>query len=271
MNLKNLKKRFPRKLKTDEKIPFTTHLEELRYRIILCLIAVGTGFILSYLVKERIFRFLMEPLLKVLPVDQNYLIFTGLPEAFFTYLKLSLFGGIFLGSPVVLYQIWSFVVPGLHSQEKRYFLPFVFFSTSFFFAGASFCFYMVFPYGFQFFTGFGTEHIRALPAMKEYLSIATKLLLAFGIVFEMPLFTFFLAKIGLVNHKMMLDKWRYAVVIMFMGAAILTPPDIFTQVLMAGPLILIYFLSVGVARVFGKKKVLEEEDEAGVEAELEKG
>ncbi len=128
---------------------------------------------------------------------------------------------------------------------------------------------MVFPFGFRFFVSFGTEHIQALPAMKEYLSIVTKLLLAFGIVFEMPLFTFFLAKIGIVNHKMMLSKWRYAVVIMFMGAAIFTPPDVFTQVLMAGPLILIYFISVGVARVFGKKEA--EEEEVDVEAELEKG
>jgi sec-independent protein translocase protein TatC len=264
-------KRFPRKLKADEKIPFTTHLEELRYRIIVCLIAVAIGFVLSYLVKERIFSFLMDPLLQVLPEDQKYVIFTGLPEAFFTYLKLSLFGGLLLGAPVILYQVWAFVVPGLYANEKRYFLPFVFFSTLFFFAGTSFCFYMVFPFGFRFFTGFGTEHIHALPAMKEYLSIATKLLLAFGIVFEMPLFTFFLAKIGLVNHKMMLSKWRYAVVIMFVGAAVFTPPDVFTQVLMAGPLILIYFISVGVARVFGKKEAVEEEDELSAEAELEKG
>lgn len=271
MKLKKLRKRFPRKLKTDEKIPFTTHLEELRYRIVFCLIAVGVGFALSYLVKERIFLFLIEPLLHVLPEDQKYLIFTGLPEAFFTYLKLSLFGGLLLASPMIFYQIWAFVVPGLYTHEKRYVLPFVFFSVFFFFTGASFCFYMVFPFGFRFFVGFGAEHIRALPAMREYLAIAIKLLLVFGIVFEMPLFTFFLAKIGLVNHKMMLSKWRYAVVIMFMGAAIFTPPDVFTQVLMAGPLILIYFISVGVARVFGKKVAVEEEDDVGVEAGLEEG
>jgi sec-independent protein translocase protein TatC len=271
MNLKKWKKKFPRKLKADEKIPFIAHLEELRYRLIICLIAVGIGFIISYTIKERIFYFLTQPLLKVLPPDQKRLIFTGLLEAFFVYLKLSLFGGILMASPVILYQIWAFVSPGLYNHEKKYIFPFIFFSTFFFIAGASFCFYVVFPFAFRFFIGYGTEHLQAFPSMKEYLSLITRFILAFGIIFEMPVFTFFLCKVGILNHRMLLSQWRYAVVAIFIVAAILTPgPDVISQLLMAGPLLINYFISIWVAWAFGKKERVEN-GEALEGAELEKG
>ncbi|MFH1626016.1 MAG: twin-arginine translocase subunit TatC [Pseudomonadota bacterium] len=237
----------------DEKLPFTSHLEELRRRLIICFIAVGIGFVASYFFSKRIFTILMQPLLDVLPPDGS-LIFTGLAEAFFTYLKVSLLAGIFVASPVVLYQIWSFISPGLYQKEKRYVWPFVIFSTIFFAGGALFGYFIVFPFGFKFFMGFATEAIRPLPSMKEYFSFSTKLLFAFGIVFELPLFVFFLSKIGVVNAKMLTSQRKYAIVIIFIASAILTPPDVMTQLMMAVPLLLLYELSIWVAKVFGKSE-----------------
>lgn len=237
----------------DEKLPFTSHLEELRRRLIVCFIAVGIGFIASYAFSERIFKVLMEPLLEAMPPGGT-LIFTGLTEAFFIYLKVSLLAGIFIASPVLLYQIWSFISPGLYEKEKRYAFPFVVFSTIFFIGGASFGYFVVFPSAFKYLMSFATETIRPLPSVKEYLSISTRLLFAFGIVFELPLFIFFLTKIGVVNAKILTHQRKYAIVLIFIVSAILTPgPDAITQLMMAIPLLLLYELSVWVAKVFGEK------------------
>ena len=240
---------------TDEKLPFTAHLEELRKRLIISSIAVGIGFTISYLFSKRIFNILMQPLVDVLPSGGS-LIFTGLTEAFFTYLKVSFLAGIFVASPVVLYQIWSFVSPGLHAGEKKYAYPFVIFSTIFFVGGALFGYFMVFPVGFKFFMSFATETIRPLPSIKEYLSFSAKLLFSFGIIFELPLFILFLSKIGVVNAKMLSSQRKYALVAVFIASAILTPPDVITQLMMAVPLLLLYELSIWVAKFFGKKEEL---------------
>ena len=244
-----------------EKIPFTEHLEELRKRLIVCFIAVGIGFVLSYGFKERLFQILTRPLISVMqPGDK--LIFTGLPEAFFTYLKVAFLSGIILATPVIFYQFWMFVAPGLYDKEKRHLVPIIFLSTFFFVGGAFFGYFIVFPYGFKFFLGFASEIIRPLPSMREYLSFATKLLLAFGLVFELPLIITFLARLGMVSVSFLKKNRKYALLLFFVGAAILTPPDVVTQVMMALPLILLYEISIIGARIFGKKN-LEEDNNNG--------
>jgi sec-independent protein translocase protein TatC len=244
----------------DEKIPFTSHLDELRSRLIKCFIAVGVGFVASYGFKEVLFNILVRPLMKVM-AQGDHLIFTGLPEAFFTYLKVALLSGIMVGSPVILYQFWMFVAPGLYQKERRMMIPIVILSSFFFISGALFGYFVVFPWGFKFFLGFATESIRPLPSMKEYLAFSAKLLLAFGLVFELPMVLTFLARLGIVSVDFLKRNRKYALLLFFAGAAILTPPDVVTQVMMAVPLMLMYEISIIGARFFGKKKPEPEPEE----------
>jgi sec-independent protein translocase protein TatC len=242
-----------------DKVPFTAHLEELRKRLIACFLAVGIGFILSYGFKEKLFQILTKPLISVMETGEK-IIFTGLPEAFFTYLKVALLSGIILAAPVIFYQFWMFVAPGLYNKEKRLIGPIVFLSTLFFIGGAMFGYFVVFPWGFKFFLGFASETIRPLPSMREYLGFSSKLLLAFGLVFELPLIITFLARLGLVSVEFLKKNRKYALLLFFIGAAILTPPDVVTQIMMAFPLMVLYEVSILGARIFGKKKIEEDED-----------
>ena len=250
----------------DDKIPFTSHLDELRKRLIICVIAVVIGFVISYFFSELLFDILVKPLQKELPPD-SLLIFTGLPEAFFVYLKLSLFAGLFLSFPVILWETWGFVAPGLYDHEKKYIFPFVIFSSILFAIGLCFCYFVVFPFAFKFFMGYSSDIIRPLPSIKEYLSFSCKLLLAFGIIFELPVFILFLAKMGIVNEKMLRSQRKFAILGIFVVAAVLTPPDVVSQVLMAVPLILLYEISIYVAKIFGKKSDVKKPEEAEEEGE----
>lgn len=236
----------------DEKIPFTAHLEELRSRLITAFAAVGIGFVLSYGFKEDIFQILTRPLLAAMGSGDK-LIYTGLPEAFFAYLKVSLLSGILLATPVILYQFWMFVVPGLYDKERRLIVPIVLLSSLFFLGGTLFGYFVVFPLGFKFFLGFATDRIQALPSMREYLSFSSKLLLAFGLAFELPIVLTFLARLGIVSVDFLKKNRKYALLLFFIGAAVLTPPDVVTQILMAIPLMGLYELSILGARLFGKK------------------
>lgn len=238
-------------METEDKIPFTEHLEELRNRLIKAFIAVGIGFVFSYGFKERLFEILTKPLIKVMKNGEK-IIYTGLPEAFFTFLKVSLLTGIMLASPVIIYQFWMFVAPGLYKKERRLLVPIILLSTIFFVGGSLFGYFVVFPFGFKFFLGFSSGNIQALPSMKEYLGFASKLLLAFGLVFELPLVITFLARLGLVTVPFLKKSRKYAILIFFTGAAILTPPDVVTQIFMALPLMLLYEVSIIGARLFGK-------------------
>ena len=240
-----------------DKIPFTAHLEELRKRLIACFIAVGIGFVLSYGFKEKLFQVLTRPLISVMETGDK-IIFTGLPEAFFTYLKVAFLSGIILAAPVIFYQFWMFVAPGLYDKEKRLLIPIVFLSTLFFIGGSLFGYFIVFPWGFKFFLGFASETIQPLPSMREYLSFSAKLLLAFGVVFELPLIITFLARLGLVSVEFLKKNRKYALLLFFVGAAILTPPDVVTQIMMAFPLMALYEISIIGARIFGKKEVEKE-------------
>lgn len=244
-----------------DKSPFTEHLGELRDRLVRSFIAVGVGFVAAYFFKEKLFEILTAPLVEAMSEAGNAkLIFTGLPEAFFTYLKVSLLTGIIVATPVLFYEFWMFVSPGLYRDEKKYLIPIVILSIFFFVVGSSFGYFIVFPYGFKFFLGFATDTIHAMPSMKEYLSFASKMLLAFGFVFELPLVITFMARMGLVNVDFLKKNRKYALLLFFVGAALITPPDVVTQIMMALPLMILYEISIIGARVFGKKADTETDD-----------
>ncbi len=255
----------------DGKLPFTEHLEELRKRLVISAIAVGIGFLASYGFSEQLYMLLAMPIKAVMQEDNSF-IFTSLTEAFFTYLKLALFSGVVLASPVILYQVWAFIAPGLYKREKKYAFPFVILSTFFFLAGVLFCFLVVFPIACKFFAGFAESGIIEMKLkMSDYLSFSCKFMLAFGAVFEMPIFILFLSRMGIVTHAQLKKNRKYVLILAFVLAAFLTPPDIVSQVLMAVPLILLYELSIVIAKIFGKKREnLEEETGASEETEEDK-
>lgn len=238
---------------SDEKLPFTSHLAELRTRLISSFIAVGIGFLVSYAYVEQIFEFLMAPMIQAMPAGST-LVFTNLTEGFFTYFKLALTSGICLASPIILYQLWRFIAPGLLEHEKRYALPFAISVTSFFLLGTAFCYYVVFPSIFRFLMSFSSDILRPMPSIKEYLSFSTKLLLTFGLIFEFPPIVFFLAKVGVLKGSWLVRQRRYAIVLIFVISAVITPPDVVSQILMALPMMALYELGIIIARVFGKKE-----------------
>ncbi|MFH1155700.1 MAG: twin-arginine translocase subunit TatC [Pseudomonadota bacterium] len=249
----------------DEKTPFTEHLTELRDRLVRSFIVVGLGFVIAYCFKEKLFDILTAPLVTAMGPNTK-MIFTGLPEAFFTYMKVSLLAGIVIAVPYLFYQFWMFVSPGLYREEKRLLIPIVILSVVFFIIGSCFGYFFVFPYGFQFFLGFSNETIQAMPSMKEYLGFSSKMLLAFGFIFELPLVITFMARMGLVSVGFLTKNRKYAILIFFIVAAIITPPDVITQIMMAVPLMILYEIAIWGAKVFGKKKDSDDdspEDDSG--------
>ena len=238
----------------EEKLPLTAHLEELRKRLIRSLIGIGIGFFACYYFKDGLFRIITKPLMDVMPKN-SYMIYTSLPEAFFTYMKIAFFASLFLTAPFTLYQIWKFISPGLYQKEKKYVLPFVLTSTLLFIGGVVFAYFLALPPAFGFFVEFSSDALRPMFTMREYLSFALKLLLAFGVSFELPVFIFFMTKLGIVNSRMLSKQRRYAILVIFIMAAVLTPsPDVFTQCIMAIPLMVLYELSIFVAKWAEKKK-----------------
>jgi len=237
----------------DEKTPFLGHLEELRRRLVVCAIAIGIGFAISYFFSKQLFSIFVLPLTKVLPADSS-LIFTSLPEMFIAYIKVALIAGIILATPVIFYELWMFLAPALYQRERRYLVPFVLSSSILFVAGSLFGYLIVFPYGFQFFISFATEDIKALPSVKQYFSFAIRLLLAFGMVFEMPVVVFFMTKIGVINPESMKKFRKFALLGAFILSAILTPPDVATQLMMALPIIILYEVSIIISKGARRKK-----------------
>jgi sec-independent protein translocase protein TatC len=249
-----------------EKQPFLSHLEELRKRLVVCAIGVGIGFAIAYIFSERLFQLLVAPLKAVMP-EGDQLIFTNLPEMFFAYIKVAFIAGILAAAPLIFYELWMFIAPGLYQKEKKMAIPFVISSTILFVGGALFGYFVVFPFGFKFFIGFANDYVKALPSVKQYFSFSMKLLFAFGAVFELPVIIFFLSKMGIVTPQFLSQKRKYAILLTFALAAILTPPDVITQCMMAGPLIVLYEIGILVSRVAHKKK----EDGETVKAEAEEG
>ena len=243
----------------EERMPFTSHLEELRSRLIRILAAVGIGFLISYAFKDWLFKVITRPLAKVLPPN-SFMIYTGMPEAFFIYMKIAFFASLFLTSPYILYQIWKFISPGLLPREKKYVIPFILASTTLFVGGVLFGYFIVLPPAFSFFVSFSSDFLRPMFSLREYLSLSLKFLLGFGVSFELPVFIFFMTKIGIVNSRMLSKQRRYAILIIFIVAAILTPsPDAVTQTLMALPLMFLYEVGIIVAR-FAEKKTAPVDD-----------
>ena len=239
-----------------EKMTLLGHLDELRQRIIRAAIvlAITTGFCLFF--SKKIFHWFQLPMLKALGEGGTF-IATAPTEGIVTYLKLSLVAGVLLGCPFLFYQLWRFIAPGLKTKEARLVLPFVFFSTFLFAGGALFGYFVVFPAGFSYFVSvLADTNIKFMPQMESYLSFASRLLFAFGIVFELPLLMTFLAYAGLIHHQQLSKARRYVIVIIFTVAAILTPgPDVISQVLLAIPLWILYEAGIILARIFGRKKL----------------
>ncbi len=237
-----------------KELSLTEHLAELRTRLIRSIAAVAVGFCISYAFIEPIFAMLSRPLEKVLPPGTS-LIFTSYPEAFFTYLKLALVCGIFIASPFILYEIWAFVAPGLYEHEKKWALPFVVFSSIFFVGGALFGYIVVFPAAFNFLAGYAGRDLKLLPSVSEYFSLTIKLLLGFGAAFELPIFMVFMALIGLIDARMLRKNRKYALLIIFILAAVLTPtPDVVNQCLLAAPLLILYEISIFLVALIGKRR-----------------
>jgi sec-independent protein translocase protein TatC len=246
-------------LREEDKLPFTAHLEELRSRLIKSFIAVGVCFLLCYGFKEKLFEILVYPLIQVMP-DGGKLIFTGIPEAFFTYLKVSFLAGIILASPVLIYQFWMFVAPGLYQKERHVLGPIIAVSSFFFIGGALFGYFVVFPSGFKFLLSFGTDYIRTLPSMREYLSFSTQLMFIFGLLFELPVVLTGLAWLGIISPDYLKRNRKYAILLAFLAAAFLTP-DVVSMILMAIPLMILYEISIISARLLARKKAASKEAE----------
>ena len=243
----------------EKKMSLTGHLSDLRRSIMVSLIGIGLGFLAAWNFTGPILSFLQTP---IQPVQSKLLIIAP-TEAFFTQLKVAFLAGVMISLPLVLHQLWSFISPGLHSSERSLTLPFVILSTICFLIGAAFAFFIVMPFGIQFLVGYAGAAYSASITIGNYISFTIRMLLVFGIVFEMPLASFLLTRFGLLTPATLRRNRRYAIVLMFVAAAILTPPDIFTQVLMAGPLLVLYEVSIGTSKLaLRRRKTRETADES---------
>jgi sec-independent protein translocase protein TatC len=239
----------------DTALPLTDHLQELRSRIGRILVAWLAATALAWFAREEIFLVLLEPATRALGPDGGKLVAISPAEIFFTYLKASLLVGFVLSVPVFFWQVWAFIAPGLYPAEKKFALPFVLVSSSLFALGAWFAHTFVFATVFEFFASFRSDFVQPSWTMAEVFSLTTQLILAFGVCFEMPVLVFFLAAAGIVEARQLLAWTKYAVLVCFIAAAILTPtPDMVTQTLLAVPLIVLYLLGVAVAWLFTRKR-----------------
>lgn len=239
------------------KMSFLEHLDELRRRILYAVVAVFLGFVVSFVFIDDIFDFIMRPLQQLLPPGGT-LVYTDPTEAFLLYIKIALIGGLILASPAVMAQVWLFVAPGLYSHEKKWAIPFVVMSSFFFVAGAAFSHYVVFPLTWRFFVSFTNDILTFMPRIEPAFSIYLRLLLAFGLVFQMPTLVLFLARMGVISARFLIRNFKYAVLIMVVLSAVITPDGGgVSLVAMTGPMILLYGLSIGLAWMFGKKPTAE--------------
>jgi len=236
------------------------HLSELRKRLAISVAAIIVMFFVMFTFWQPILDWMIHPLKEVLPAGSK-VIFTKVQEPFFTALKVAFFTGFIAALPVIFWQIWLFIAPGLYDNEKKLVVPFAVGATAMFLIGGAFAYYVVVPFGFDFLINFGSQLFTALPSIGEYVSFFTKLILGFGLAFEMPVFTFVLANMGLVSDQTLKDFFKYALVVIFLVSALLTPPDVLTQFLMAGPMVLLYGLSILIAKSINPESKNSDEDE----------
>lgn len=240
--------------------PLVSHLVELRLRLLWVIVVMALGTALSFVYVNEIYGFLVEPLANSMNEnDTNRLIYTGLTEAFFTYLKVAFFAGIFLTFPILLIQIWMFIAPGLYQNERKAFLPFLIATPILFFAGGACVYYLVLPMAWPFFLSFqSTGGDVALPIqlearVSEYLDLIMTLVFAFGLCFELPVFLTLLGRAGIISAKFLASKRKYAIILTFILAAFLTPPDIVSQLMLAIPILALYELSIILIKVSAPK------------------
>jgi len=245
-----------------EGMALSEHLAELRKRLMIAAISWLVGFLACYSYGEKLFEYISIPVRQSLP-EGSSLVFINATEPFFTILKVSALAGLVISFPIIIWQVWSFISPALYGHEKRLAIPFVFFSSLCFGTGTYFGFTFVFPMIFSFLVTYGTNvgGINAMLSMGAYLTLASRLLIAFGLVFELPIVIFFLARLGIVDHKWLAKNRKFALLLAFVMGAVLTPPDIFSQASIALPFIVLYEVGIIVARMFGKKKVIVDEKE----------
>ena len=239
---------------TGGKMSFLEHLDELRRRIIYSVLSLLVGFVISIVFINEIFDFIYRPMQQMLPPGGT-LIYTDATEPFMLYIRIALIVGLVIGSPLIFAQLWLFIAPGLYSHEKKWAIPFVAMSTFFFVAGAAFSHYVVFPITWRFFVGFQNDILTFTPKVEPAFALYLRLLLALGITFQLPTLVLFLARMGLITPRFMIRNFKYAVLIIIIAAAILSPDGAGVGLLaMGGPVILLYILSIGLAWMFGKKK-----------------
>lgn len=232
-----------------ESMPFLSHLDELRRRILYSIISLLVGFLVCWSFAPQIFGYLQEPILRYLPPGEK-LAFTRLTAPFILYMKVAFFTGLFIAAPIILLQVWMFISPGLYKRERRYAAPFILFGWLFFLAGGYFGYTNVLPMACQFFVEMG-EGFQQVITIDDYLGFASKLIVGMGLVFETPILIFFLTRVGIVTPGFLMKHFKYAVLVIFVIAAIITPtPDMVTQSALAVPMILLYLLGVGVSWVF---------------------
>ena len=245
------------------------HLVELRKRLGISVGSLIVMFFVMFYFHEPILEWMVEPLnvalievgKKSVHAADGMVTTSQVGGAFFVALKVSFFAAIVGALPIILSQIWMFIAPGLYANEKKMIIPFIIGGTTMFIIGVLFAYYIVTPFGFDFLITFGSFKFTPLINIEDYVGFFTKIMFGFGIAFELPIFAYFLALLGMINDRNMIEFFKYAVIIIFVVAALLTPPDVLTQLLMAGPLIILYGFSILIVRVVNPAPPLEDEEE----------
>ncbi|MCM3881288.1 MAG: twin-arginine translocase subunit TatC [Vicinamibacterales bacterium] len=236
------------------KMSFLEHLDELRTRLMYALISLGAGALIAFLFIQRLYEFVMRPMQQMLPPGGR-LIYTEAAEAFMLYIRIGIIAGLIIASPLILWQVWLFIAPALYAKERRFAIPFVLFASIFCVSGAAFGHYVVFPIMWKFFATFQNDFVTFTPRVETAFGLYIKMVVGMAIVFQMPTLVFFLAKMGVITARWMLRYFKYAILVIFIIAAVITPsPDVASQMIVGIPMIGLYILSIGIAWMFGKKR-----------------
>jgi sec-independent protein translocase protein TatC len=236
------------------KMTFLEHLDELRKRLTWSLVSILVGCVIAFTFVDKIYKFIMDPLNALLPKGSTF-VFTEPTEAFVLYVKMALLAGVIMAVPVILLQAWMFIAPGLYAKEKRLAVPFIVLATVGFIGGAAFTHYLLFPWMWIFFASFANDKLTFLPRIEPVFALYVKMVLAMGLVFQMPAVVYSLARIGIVTARFLVKSLKYAILVIFVAAAVITPSgDMLTQTLFAVPMIGLYLISIVIAWIFGKKR-----------------